>query len=100
MRSLLIGLSLALAAAAGAQPRGSVLDRAYDEVLAAQASLKRAEEAQKAGVEPRPGERIGTAAGGTRFTDEYLERQKRLEEEVAHERMRVDEALKRWNAVR
>ena len=71
MRVLLIGLALALAAAAPAQPGGSELDRAYD-----------------------------TVGGGSRLSDEYWERQKGLEADVERARKRLDEAIARWNAVR
>jgi hypothetical protein len=100
MRVLLIGLALALAAAAAAQPGGSELDRTYDELLAAQTALQKAEAARELGVEPQPGERLGIVGGGSRLSDEYWERQKRLEEDVERGRKRLDEAIARWNAVR
>ena len=100
MRVLLIGLALALAAAATAQPGGSELDRAYDDMLAAHMAVQNAEAARKLGVEPLPGERLGTAGGGSRLSDEYRERQKRLEDDVERARRRLDEAIVRWNAVR
>lgn len=98
MRALLIGLALATAAAA--QPGGSELDRAYDGLLAAQTALQKAESARELGVEPQPGERIGTVSGRSRLTDEYWARQKQLEEDVERARKRLDEAIARWNAVR
>jgi hypothetical protein len=72
MRVLLIGLALALAATVAAQP----------------------------GVEPHPGERLGTVGGGNRLSDEYWEREKRLEDDVERARKRLDAAIVRWNAVR
>jgi hypothetical protein len=96
MRAFLAAISFALAAVAGS----TELDRAYDELLAAQTSLQRAEAAREAGVEPQPGERIGTVGGGSRFTDEYWERQKRLEEDVGRARKRLDRAIERWNSLR
>lgn len=100
MRLLLIGLALALAAAAVAQPGGSELDRAYDDMLSAHTELQKAQSARELGVEPLPGERIGTAGGGSRLSEEYWQRQKRLEDDVERARKRLDEAIVRWNAVR
>lgn len=100
MRALLIALALALATAAAAQPGGSKLDRAYDELVAAHKTLEQAQAARELGVEPRPGERIGTVSGHSRLTDEYWERQKRLEEEVEVARKRLEQAIARWNSVR
>jgi hypothetical protein len=100
MRSLLVGLSLALAAAAAAQPAATDLDRAYDEFVAAHVALRQAQEAREAGVEPQAGERIGTVGTGGRFTDEYWERQKRLDGDVERARQRLDRAIERWNGLR
>jgi hypothetical protein len=100
MRLLLIGLALALATAVAAQPGGSELDRAYDDMLAAHTALQNAQSARELGVEPQPGERLGTAGGGSRLSEEYWERQKRLEDDVERARKRLDEAIVRWNAVR
>ena len=100
MRVLLIGLALALAVAAAAQPGGSELDRAYDEMLAAQTALQKAENARGLGVEPQPGERVGIVGGGSRLSDEYWERQKRLEDDIERARKRLDAAIVRWNSVR
>jgi hypothetical protein len=100
MRSLLVGLSLALAASAAAQPQRSALDRAYDELVAAHAVLQQAQAAREAGVEPQAGERIGTAGGHSRLSEGYWERQKQLEAGVELARRRLDEAVARWNAVR
>lgn len=55
-------------------------------VRAAQEAVTRAEAALAAGKEPLASERIGTAGGGQRLTEEYFERQKRLEAEVARAR--------------
>ena len=45
--------------------------------------LEDARKRMEAGVEPLPGERMGTANGGSRLSDDYLARQKRLAEEFA-----------------
>jgi hypothetical protein len=96
MRPLLIALVLAVSAASAA----SELDRAYDELVAAQAALQKAQAARESGVEPQPGERLGTAGGQSRLGDEYWERQKRADEELERARARLEEAVRRWNAVR
>jgi len=44
--------------------------------------LRKMEAAREAAKEPREGERIGTASGGSRFTDAYWERQKKLDEGI------------------
>ena len=48
----------------------------------ATAKLERAREILNEGRVPKPGERIGTAGGGSRFTDEYLARQQSNEDAV------------------
>ena len=58
-------------------------------------ALKNAEAALQAGREPLPGERQGTAGGGTRLTEAYFARQKSLEDAVAAARKRVDEIVSR-----
>ena len=100
VRALLIAGSFALACTALAQPDGSELDRAYDELLAAQLLLQKAEAAREAGVEPQPGERLGTVSGQSRLSDQYWERQKRLEEEVDLAHKRLEQAIARWNSRR
>ncbi len=62
---------------------GKTLDEANAEVLRAEMLLEDARKRQEAGTEPLPGERLGTASGGSRLSDDYLARQKRLAEEVA-----------------
>ena len=61
---------------------------------AAYAQLKSAEAARETGKEPLPGERLGTATGGSRLTDEYWVRQKSLDAAVDAARKRVDELEK------
>lgn len=51
-------------------------------VAAAQADLARARHERAAGVEPLPGERRGKVGGGSRLTQEYFDRQARLEQFV------------------
>jgi len=57
-------------------------EAASDRLRRAEIALHDAQVAQSMGKEPQPGERIGTAGGGSRFTDGYWERQKRLAENV------------------
>lgn len=70
-------------------------DQAWRKQLeAAYAQLKSAEAAREAGKEPLPGERLGTASGASRLTDEYWTRQKTLEAAVEAARKRVEELEK------
>jgi hypothetical protein len=57
-------------------------DAAEDKGRDAQQALKAAEQARAAGKEPLPGERTGTAGGGSRLNDAYYERQRKLDEDV------------------
>jgi len=102
MRAVLIGVSLAFAAASVAQEgdRRAAIERAYDEVVAARAALQRAEAAREQGIEPLPGERLGTEGGRSRLAPSYWDRQEALDSSVEQARQRLDEALARWNAVR
>lgn len=70
--------------AAAAAPKGNDLDDARRQ-------LKQAEAAREAGKEPLPGERIGTAGGGSRLTDAYQQRQKTLDNAVETARKKVDQ---------
>jgi hypothetical protein len=58
----------------------------------AEQSLRAAEEAKRSGEEPLPGERLGTAGGGSRLSDEYFERQKQLEQNVETARRELNDA--------
>ena len=100
MKRLVIVFSLLAALAAAAQDRSADLDRAHEEVVAASGALREAEAKRERGVEPLPGERIGTARGRSRFRDEYLDRQKALDAEVEAARARLRQALERRNALR
>jgi hypothetical protein len=53
--------------------------------------LRQAEAARDAGKEPLPNERIGLAGGGSRLTESYHDRQKRLEDAVQNARKQVSE---------
>lgn len=100
MKRLLILVVILLAGSAFAQPqetRAAMLDRAYAEVLAAEAGLKAAEAKRDQGEEPQGGERSGTATGFSRLNENYFARQQALEQEVAAARKRYDDAVKSWN---
>ena len=56
----------------------------------ARKQLEKAQAARDAGKEPLPGERIGTAGGKSRLTDDYYARQKKLEQDVAEAQKRVE----------
>lgn len=58
----------------------------------AEEALRKAEAALAAGKEPLPGERIGTAGGGSRLTEAYFARQKRLEATVEAARRELEAA--------
>jgi hypothetical protein len=66
--------------------------QAESEIAAARGALKAAEAARDGGKEPLPGERIGTAGGASRLTDDYFARQKQLEDDVIKARRRLEEA--------
>jgi len=100
MKRLLMLVVILFAGSAFAQPletRTTLLDRAYDEVRAADAALKAAEAKRDLGEEPQPGERSGTVSGFTRLNENYQARQQAIEREVAAARKRYDDAVKRWN---
>lgn len=97
MKALVFVFSVLVAFAALAQDRSRELDKAYEEARAAYLALRDAEARRDQGIEPQPGERQGTASGGTRPTEQYAGRQAMLEQEVEMARRRYDAALKRWN---
>jgi hypothetical protein len=61
-------------------------------IKTAEEALQKAEAAQEAGKEPLPGERLGTAGGASRLTDDYWTRQKKLEEAVESARRNAEKA--------
>lgn len=101
IRLMIFSALLAVAASTAAQQdQRSALDRAYDEVLAARKDLQEAEERQRAGTEPLPGERLGIVGGGSRLGPGYFARQAQLEKDVQDARARLDRAYRDWNEVR
>ena len=77
--------------------RTAELDKAVEEARAAYLALQEAEKRRDAGIESQPGERQGSAAGGSRPTEQYFGRQAQLEQEVEFARRRYEAAVKRWN---
>jgi hypothetical protein len=75
-----------------AAPQQQAADAADARVKAAQQELQAAKAALEAGSEPREGERIGIAGGGTRLTDAYTQRIKSLEAAVAAAQKKLDDA--------
>jgi hypothetical protein len=61
------------------------------QIQEAEKALQEAEAALPAGKEPLPGERIGTAGGGSRLSEAYFERQKALQTAVEAARKRLEE---------
>jgi hypothetical protein len=65
-------------------------ESAQNRVRQFEIALHDAEVALAMGKEPQPSERLGTAGGGQRLTDEYWVRQKRLEAAVEQARRNLD----------
>ena len=65
-----------------------------------QQTLTKAQQAAREGVEPLPGERIGTAGGASRLTDTYQERQRQLQSDIVRAQGNYDNALQRLNKLR
>ena len=97
MKRLLAASLLALSTLAAAQDRTAELDRAYEETRSAYIALQQAIARRDQGAESQPGERTGSAAGGSRPNENYFARQAILEQDVEAARKRYDSALKRWN---
>lgn len=94
---LLAAFSAAFSIGVYAQNRGAQLDQAYEEVRTAYSALQQATARRDQGVESLPGERTGSAAGGSRPNENYFARQAILEQEVEATRKRYEGAMKRWN---
>ena len=97
MKRLALALLLAASTAVVAQNRSSELDQAYEEARAAYNALRQAETRRDQGIESQPGERQGSAAGGSRPNENYFARQAILEQQVELARQRYETAMKRWN---
>jgi hypothetical protein len=97
VKRLLVLWFVAFATAAAAQNRSADLDRAYEETRTAYIALQQAIARRDQGVESLPGERSGSAAGGSRPNENYFARQAIIEQDVESARKRYEAALKRWN---
>jgi len=97
MKRLILVISMLAAGAAAAQDRSKQLDQAYEEARTTHNALKAAEARRDQGIESQPGERTGSAAGGSRPSENYFARQAILEQEVELARRRHEAAMKRWN---
>jgi hypothetical protein len=80
--------------------RSAQLDQAFAAVQAAEAGLDTARQQLEAGREPQPGERIGTARGGTRSTPAYEQRIAGLEKAIVAAEQRLAKAREDLNALR
>jgi hypothetical protein len=67
-------------------------EESESKVEAAEKALRDAEAARAAGKEPLASERIGTAGGASRITDDYYARQKKLDDAVEKARRELDQA--------
>jgi hypothetical protein len=99
MRRFALALLIAVCSTAMAQTptRSAELDKAVEEARSAYLALQEAQKRRDAGVESEPGERTGSAAGGSRPNEQYIGRQAMLEHEVELARRRYEAAAKRWN---
>src|SRR5438067_6594783 len=97
MKRLVLALLLVAATGVAAQNRSAELDKAYQEARDAYNALQQALARRDPGMESLPGERTGSAAGGSRPNENYFARQAILEQEVELARKRYEAALKRWN---
>ena len=97
MKRLVLLLLLVAATGVGAQNRSAELDKAYQEARDAYNALQQAIARRDQGVESLPGERTGSAVGGSRPNENYFARQAILEQEVEGARKRYEAAMKRWN---
>jgi hypothetical protein len=76
------------------------LDQVNAEITTAERELTVARRKLEVGREPLPGERLGTAKGGSRLSPEYETRITELEREVAAAEQRVKRAYDARNALR
>jgi hypothetical protein len=86
--------------AASGAARTQQLDQADAEVRAATEALERARAQLQAGIEPLPGERTGTAGGGSRLNESYDSRQATNQRAVADAEERLRRAVAARNAAR
>lgn len=70
------------------------------EIVAAHSGFARAEQALQKGRTPLPGERRGNVGGGSRLTEGYFQRLRRLEMLVERAKERLDRAYAARNALK
>lgn len=80
--------------------RNRLVQQATGDLEAANARLAAAQRQLAEGKEPLPGERTGTAGGGSRLNDAYWDRQAANEAAVARARAEVDAAQAELNRFR
>jgi hypothetical protein len=80
------------------ESRAQRLRTATAEVEAATQALAQANAQLQSGKEPLPGERTGTAGGGSRLNDAYWARQQANEQAVAKAQSRLDAAIAARNS--
>jgi len=97
MKRLVLASLLVVATGVAAQNRSAELDQAYQEAREAHNALQQAIARRDQGIESLPGERTGSAAGGSRPNENYFARQAILEQDVEAARKRYEAAMKRWN---
>lgn len=83
-----------------ARERSAALSRAHQAVLDAQVDYAAASLHRERASEPLPGERLGTAGGGSRLAPSYFERLAVLDDAVARANARLHQALAARNALR
>jgi hypothetical protein len=97
MKRLLLVSLLVVATSVAAQNRSAELDKAYQDARDAYNTLQQAIARRDQSVESLPGERTGSAAGGSRPNENYFARQAILEQDVDTARKRYEATMKRWN---
>jgi hypothetical protein len=97
MKRLLLVSLLVVATGVAAQNRSAELDKAYQDARDAYNTLQQAIARRDQSVESLPGERTGSAAGGSRPNENYFARQAILEQDVDTARKRYEATMKRWN---
>jgi len=102
MKRLALAFLITISSTAYAQApnRSAELDKAVEDTRTAYIALQEAEKRRNEEIESLPGERQGSAAGGSRPTEEYRGRQAQLEIDVEFARRRYEAALKRWNELK
>lgn len=84
----------------GGGSKPTTLDAAEAEIRAASTALEDAKRRLDEGREPQPGERIGTASGRSRLTQDYANRIKSLEDQMNNAQERLDRAYRQRNELR